>query len=285
MSTKHTLLTLLIMALFGSAFVVGKLVLNTNIPPILFGAIRMLIVFVCLLPFWNFEIPNKKYFKPLIIFSLSMGVFVTLFMYLAIETSSIVSPIIIGAQLTVPVGIILSSIFLKEKISHNKWFFVVSAFCGIIFIGFDPEIMNNILALILTALMAFFYAVANVVSRQIKNISVVTQTAFMSLVGFIILFSMSYYFEGNTLNYIKNINFNTWLLILHAALAVSLIAHMSLFYLYKFYTVGTVFPFYSLFPIFGLIQTFLIFGEIPSILVTLGGIIVIGSVFTLQKIR
>ena len=133
--------------------------------------------------------------------------------------------------------------------------------------------------------MAFFYAVANVVSRQIRDISVITQTAFMSLIGFIILFFISYYFEGNTINYIKNLDFNTWLLILHAAIAVSLIAHMSLFYLYRFYTVGTVFPFYSLFPIFGLIQTFLIFGEIPSALVTLGGIIVIGSVFILQKIR
>ena len=117
------------MALFGRAFVDGKLVLNTTLPPILFGAIRMLIVFICLLPFWRFELPNKKYFILLVIFSLSMGVLVTLFMYLAIEKTSIVSPIIIGAQLTVPVGIILSSIFLNEKISYKKWFFVLTSFC------------------------------------------------------------------------------------------------------------------------------------------------------------
>ena len=35
------------MALFGSAFVAGKLVLNTSVPPILFGALRLLIV-LCL---------------------------------------------------------------------------------------------------------------------------------------------------------------------------------------------------------------------------------------------
>jgi O-acetylserine/cysteine efflux transporter len=44
-------------------------------------------------------------------------------------------------------------------------------------------------------------------------------------------------------------------------------------------------PFYSLFPIFGLILTFLIFGEIPTILSTIGGAIVIISVYQLQKIR
>jgi len=57
-----------------------------------------------------------------------------------------------------------------------------------------------------------------------------------------------------------------------------------MFYLYKFYPVGMVLPFYSLFPIFGLILTFLIFGEIPTLIMVTGGIIVITSVFLLQKI-
>ena len=53
MTIKHYLLILLIMALFGSAFVFGKLVLNTNVPPLLFGSLRMLVVVICLLPFFN----------------------------------------------------------------------------------------------------------------------------------------------------------------------------------------------------------------------------------------
>ena len=84
---------------------------------------------------------------------------------------------------------------------------------------------------------------------------------------------------------IKNIRLDVWLLIFHAGLIVSIIAHMSLFYLYKFYTIGTVFPYYSLFPIFGIIQTLIIFQEIPTLITILGGIIVISSVFMLQKIR
>ena len=60
---------------------------------------------------------------------------------------------------------------------------------------------------------------------------------------------------------------------------------MSLFFLYKFYPVGKVLPFYALFPVFGLIQTFIIFNEIPSLIMTLGGIIVVGSVFLIQKVK
>jgi O-acetylserine/cysteine efflux transporter len=60
---------------------------------------------------------------------------------------------------------------------------------------------------------------------------------------------------------------------------------MSMFYLYRFYPVGQVLPFYALFPVFGLVLTFFIFGEIPTPIMITGGIIVIVSVFMLQKTR
>ncbi len=69
------------------------------------------------------------------------------------------------------------------------------------------------------------------------------------------------------------------------AMIISIFGHMMMFYLYKFYPVGMVMPFYSLFPIFGLILTFFIFGEVPSIITILGGIIVISSIYMLQKTR
>ena len=85
--------------------------------------------------------------------------------------------------------------------------------------------------------------------------------------------------------YIEQINFDSWMLISYQAVIVSLCAHLLMFYLYKFYTVGKIFPFYSLFPIFGIILTYLVFGEVPTILFILGGIIVITSVFFLHKIK
>ena len=117
MQNKHLLLLLLITILFGSAFPISKLALNNSLPPILFGSLRMGIVFICLIPFYKFKIPEKKFVIPLIGFSLSMGTGMILFMNLAIHKSSVVSPIIIGAQLAIPFGIICSSLFLGEKVS------------------------------------------------------------------------------------------------------------------------------------------------------------------------
>ena len=102
--------------------------------------------------------------------------------------------------------------------------------------------------------------------------------------GFIILMIVSSFVEGDTLINIKLIELESWLLIFYQAVIVSLCAHLLMFYLYKFYTVGKIFPFYSLFPIFGISLSFIIFGEVPSFLFLLGGIIVISSVILLHKI-
>ena len=103
--------------------------------------------------------------------------------------------------------------------------------------------------------------------------------------GFVVLLIVSYFIEGETLATIMSVSFNSWILILYQAIVVSLGAHLLMFYLYKFYTVGQIFPSYSLFPIFGIALSFIIFGEVPTIMFILGGIIVISSVVLLHKIK
>ena len=284
MSKKHYLLLLLITFLFGSAYPVQKLIFNQNVPPILMGSLRMLIVFICLIPFWKFKIPEKKYWLPLFFFSICMGFMANLFMTLSLKEAAIVSPIVIGSQLAIPFAILLSSFFLKEKVSLRKWILIFTSFIGVSILGFDPLIKNEIFALLLISFMAFFYASAQVFSRYLKELDVTMTNCIMGLIGFLFLFSTSYIFEGNTINNLININFKSWLLILHSAIFVSIAAHMSMFYLYKIYPVNKVFPFYALFPIFGILQTMVIFNEIPTLIVFLGGLIVITSIYLLNKL-
>ena len=284
MSKKHYLLLLLITFLFGSAYPVQKLIFNQNVPPILMGSLRMLIVFICLISFWRFKMPEKKYWLPLFFFSICMGFMANLFLTLSLKEAAIVSPIIIGSQLAIPFAILLSSFFLKEKVSFRKWIFIFTSFIGVGILAFDPLIKNEIFALLLISFMAFFYASAQVFSRYLKELDVTLTNCLMGLCGFFFLFITSYIFEGNTLNNLININFKSWLLILHSAIFVSIAAHMSMFYLYKIYPVNKVFPFYALFPIFGILQTMVIFNEIPTLIVFLGGLIVITSIYLLNKL-
>ena len=273
------------MAAHGSSFPVGKLVLNDSVPPILMASLRMGLVFIILIPFWKFKMPEKEYIPSLIAFSISMGVLVYAFMTLSLYYSSIISPVIVGSQLAIPFGILASAIILDENISQKKWILIFSSFVGILIIFFDPKLTNNLLGLFFASLMALSFGLAQVYSRKLRSLDISLTNAFTGLFGFIILLMISYFVEGDTANYISSINLNSWLLISYQAIVVSLGAHLLMFYLYKFYTVGQIFPSYSLFPIFGIGLTFLIFGEIPTILFLIGSIIVLSSVFLLSKIR
>ena len=285
MSTKHTLLILFVVFLLGSAYPTGKLGLNDTIPPILFGSLRMAIVFICLIPFFKFQTVEKKYIIPLIGFSVCFGVAVNMFLYLSINASSILAPITIGAQLSIPFGIILSSVFLNEKISYKKWLLIAASFFGIVLLAFDPNVVEEILGSLLICGMAFFYGMSQVFSRYLKDLDIKFTNTIMSLTGFLILIILSSIFEKNTFETIRNISLGSWFTVLYAGAIISLLGHLMMFYLYKFYPVDMVLPFYALFPVFGLILTYFIFGEIPSLITVTGGIIVITSVFFAQKIR
>ena len=156
---------------------------------------------------------------------------------------------------------------------------------GIVIIFFDPKLTENYLGLFFASLMALFFGLAQVYSRQLKELPVSTINASTGVFGFVILSVISFFIEGDIFSNVRQINLESWVLISYQAIIVSLCAHLLMFYLYKFYTVGQIFPFYSLFPIFGIILTFLIFTEVPTILFILGGIIVITSVFFMHKIK
>ena len=74
MSFKHYFWIILITFLFGSAYPLQKIIFNESVPPILMGALRMLIVFIFLFPFWKLKIPPKKYILSLLGFAIFMGV-------------------------------------------------------------------------------------------------------------------------------------------------------------------------------------------------------------------
>ena len=172
MPIKHLLILLFIAVAHGSAFPVTKLVLNESVPPILMASLRMGLVLILLIPFWKFKIPEKKYILSLIAFSIFMGVLVYSFMTLSLYHSSIISPVIIGSQLAIPFGVLLSALILGENISFKKWTLIFCSFFGILMIFFDPELANNFLGLFYASLMALFFGLAQVFSRQLKDLDV-----------------------------------------------------------------------------------------------------------------
>ena len=111
-----------------------------------------------------------------------MGVMVYVFMNLSLYHSSIISPIIVGSQLAIPFGILASALMLGENISLKKWVLIFTAFIGIIIIFFDPKLANNFLGLFFASLMALFFGLAQVYSRQLKSLDVSVLNSMLLLV-------------------------------------------------------------------------------------------------------
>ena len=116
-----------------------------------------------------------------------------------------------------------------------------------------------------------------------ERLEVTLTNCIMGLIGFLFLILSSSILEGDTFKHVENISFQSWLLILHSGIFVSIGAHMCMFYLYRIYPVNIVFPFYALFPVFGIMLSFIIFYEIPTLITMLGGLIVIVSTFLINK--
>ena len=206
MPLKHLLILLFIAIAYGSAFPITKLALNDSVPPILMSSLRMGIVLIILIPYWRFKIPEKKYLPSLIAFSISMGVLVYVFMTLSLYHSSIISPVIVGSQLAIPFGVLLSALMLGESIGFKKWMLIFCSFFGILIIFFDPRLANNLLGLFYASLMALFFGLAQVYSRQLKNLDVSLTNAFTGLFGFTILLVISFFIEGDTVTNIKKVS-------------------------------------------------------------------------------
>ena len=171
----------------------------------------------------------------------------------------------------------------KENISIKRWFLIFLSFIGIVIIAYDPRIINDKFGLALVIVMAFFYAVSNLMARILKEVDTATLNGWHGLIAFIPVAVLTLIIEGNPINYLMPINGLVVFTVLHTALIVSVIGHAGMFYLYKFYPISNVLPFYSLFPIFGLILAFIIFAETLSIHEIVGGILILGSVFFIHK--
>ena len=76
---------------------------------------------------------------------------------------------------------------MDENISSKKWILIFTAFIGILIIFFDPKLADNFLGLFFASLMALFFALAQVYSRQLRNLDISLTNAFTGLFGFVIL--------------------------------------------------------------------------------------------------
>jgi O-acetylserine/cysteine efflux transporter len=285
MKVSHLLIALIVMILFGSSYPIGKIGLGMDMSPFQFATIRIFVMMIILLPFLKLTTLTKENFRYVMSYGLLMGVGLYPLMYLALLYTESTSSIILVMQFSIPIGVLLGSVVLKENVSHQRWYLIMLILIGMALICFEPTVFKKPVALIFGFIAAVCYGIASMISRKIANFSAIEVNGWMAVIGLPVILIASLLFDTRGLNELFQFSWQDYLPAIFSGVVISCGAQILMLWLYKHYDVQVVLPLYSLFPVFGVLLTVLMLQEQVSMMIIIGGLIVISGNYLLVKIK
>ena len=274
MKPVHTALAVAIAIIWGLNFAIAKSVL-AYFPTYLMLTIRLLIIVVILLPFLRKPImPMKQLLKISIVFI--MGHFGLMFLSLEHGLNSTVGIVI--DQMRVPFAVTLGYFIFGEVMGKKGIFGILLAILGTFVIVGTPNVATNYTAFWMLISSSFCWAVYNI---MVKNLDVnpMAFIAWVSLFGLPQMLIMSLLVDRDyNLDLLINAPLKEWLSIFYIAIAATMIAHGSWYYLLKRYPVNVVAPYSLLIPFFGVLSGVFILDEVLTWQVVVGGVLTVAGV-------
>ena len=277
MKPAHIALALIVNLIWGFSFITAKIGIG-QFPPLLFTALRFGTVALLLVFYLK---PLGDRFKPVLGIAMSMGTVHFSLLYLGISAAGGVSAVAITVQLVAPFSLILAVIFLKVHVGWKRILGVALAFGGVMVIGFDPVMLEQLDGVFLVALAAFSVAYSLIQMRQLKGVGVFELQAWVGAICMPQVMLLSFLFEDNQWNAIVDADLTGWGALFFSAAITTLIAHSSWYYLIQRYTISVLTPFGLLAPVFGVASGVVLLGEplttrfVVGALITLGGVSII----------
>ena len=181
-------------------------------------------------------------------------------------------------QLEVPFLVILGIIFLKEKAEKKTFIGIALAFAGVAIMTLQNDIRINIGSVFLVILGGLAWAIGQVLIRKLIDIRVMQITAWVAVFAVPQLFFMSAIFETGQIEAIKNASSIVWWAVIYLGLVMTALGYLLWNNLIRNHNVGKVAPYLLLLPIFSLFGGAVFLGEEPTLLMLLGGAIILFGV-------
>jgi len=273
MTPIHLAFMMLINLIWGFALVAAKVSID-HFPPLLFAALRFILIVAVLFPFLKI---HKGQMKEVIIIALCAGPigFGFFFAGLAISDASVVA---VASQLGVPFSTIMSVIFLKEQVFWKRWLGISLSFLGVMVISFDPAVFRYIDGLLLVLCSALVGSVGTIFQRQIKNVGVFELQAWVAFAAAPLMLLASFALESHQIEIIKTASMLQWSGIFYVAFASSLVGHAGIYYLLQRYEVTQTAPLTLLSPIFTVFFAVTLLGETLTERMVIGALIALSGV-------
>jgi len=281
---KDTLIASLVPIFLGFGFVIAKPAME-HFPPILLMGLRF--TFAASILIWWFPIP-RGYLKQIFIASLIANTLQYSVTYTGLNLID-ASAAVLLVQTEVPFGVLFAYFMLKEKPTIRSLIGITIAFVGVYILTGSPNLEGKFLGIFLTILGSAIWALGQVLVKPLsKEIAPLTLVAWLAIFSGPILIFLSSILDGNTINYIKSANFNSWAIAFYLGFFMQPVTYGCFYYVLKNNPLYKVLPIVTMgIPLTGLLAAILLLGEKPTTELYLGGfIILIGViliVYTKQK--
>ena len=284
MTFKDTLIASLVPIFLGFGFVIAKPAME-HFPPILLMGLRF--TFAASILIWWFPIP-RGYLKQIFIASLIANTLQYSVTYTGLNLID-ASAAVLLVQTEVPFGVLFAYFMLKEKPTIRSLIGIAVAFVGVYILTGSPNLEGKFLGIFLTILGSAIWALGQVLVKPLsKEIAPLTLVAWLAIFSGPILIFLSAILDGNTINYIKSANFNSWAIAFYLGFFMQPVTYGCFYYVLKNNPLYKVLPIVTMgIPLTGLLAAILLLGEKPTTELYLGGfIILIGVIlilYTKQK--
>ena len=284
MTFKDTLIASLVPIFLGFGFVIAKPAME-HFPPILLMGLRF--TFAASILIWWFPIP-RGYLKQIFIASLIANTLQYSVTYTGLNLID-ASAAVLLVQTEVPFGVLFAYFMLKEKPTIRSLIGIGIAFIGVYILTGSPSLDGKFFGIGLTILGSAIWALGQVLVKPLsKEIAPLTLVAWLAIFSGPILIFLSAILDGNTINYIKSANFNSWAIAFYLGFFMQPVTYGCFYYVLKNNPLYKVLPIVTMgIPLTGLLAAILLLGEKPTTELYLGGfIILIGViliVYTKQK--
>ena len=271
---------MLVCGIWGLHFVVMKFTIaEMGVPPLFYAALKVSILALILLPFLKW---HRGQMKAVLLGGLGFGALNYAFMFPALNLTT-ASAAAITIELYMPFSIILSVLFLGERIGIWRTSGAILAFIGVVLIGLGAPSETAgegfVLGIIFMACAAMAEAVGAISVKSVKSVSPVQLLVWFGIVGSCVLWPLSLILEDGQMSvFAPDIRLNFGLALIYSVLLVSLVAHGSYYWLLQRLPIHTVAPSGLMTTLIGVAAGILILGE------TLTPILFIGALITLSGI-
>ena len=272
MTIKDTLVASLVPIFLGFGFVIAKPAMD-DFPPILLMGLRF--TFAASILIWWFPIP-KGYLVKIFIASLVANTIQYSVTYSGLNLID-ASAAVLLVQTEVPFGVLFAYFMLKEKPTIRSLIGIFIAFIGVYILTGSPSLDGKFIGIFLTILGSGIWALGQVLVKPLsKELKPLTLVAWLALFSGPILILLSNIFDGNSINYIKSANIDSWIIAIYLGFFMQPITYGCFYYVLKNNPLYKVLPIVTMgIPLTGLLAAIFLLKENPTTELYLGGSIIL----------